>query len=262
MTRLINSGARGAVCASAGNLGQALAYSGRSRQISTTVVAGRTANAYKLERIRALGATVRIVDGDIEDARCLARQIANSENAFLVEDSENIDTCEGAGTIGLELLEGVEPIDAVLVALGGGALATGVGYVFKCLAPQVEIVCVQPRGAPAMAMSWQARSIVETERTDTIADGVAGRFPIRAVLEDLLAVADHVALVEEDSIIAGMRMLYRSAGLIVEPSAALGVAALLEDPLRYAGKRIATIICGANVIPTDFERWVVEQKGG
>jgi cysteine synthase len=94
MTRLLNSGARAAVCASARNLGQALAYSGRSRQISTTVVACGTANAYKLERIRALGATVRIVDGDIEDARHLARQIANSENAFLVEDSENIDTCE------------------------------------------------------------------------------------------------------------------------------------------------------------------------
>ena len=203
---------------------------------------------------------MRIVDGDIEDARHLARQIANSESAFLVEDSENIDTCEGAGTIGLELLEGVGPIDAVLVALGGGAMATGVGYVFKCLAPQVEIVGVQPRGAPAMALSWRTGSIVETERTDTIADGVAGRFPIPAVLDDLLVVADHVALVEEDSIIAGMRLLYRSAGLIVEPSAALGIAALLEDPLRYRGKRVATIICGGNVIPTDFERWVVEQK--
>jgi len=225
-----------------------LAYSGRSRQISTTVVAGSTANPYKLERIRALGATVRIVDGDIEDARHRARQIANSENAFLVEDSENVDTCEGAGTIGLELLEGIGPIDAVVIALGGGALATGVGHVFKCLAPQVEIVCVQPRGAPAMALSWRAGSIVETERTDTIADGVAGRFPIPAVLDDLLIVADHVALVEENSIIAGVRMLYRSAGLIAEPSAALGIAALLEDPLRYTAKRVATIdTCGSKV---------------
>ena len=259
MARLADSGARAAVCASAGNLGQALAYSGRSRGISTTVVASSSANPYKLERIRALGATVRIVDGDIEAARHLARQIADSEGAFLVEDSENIDTCEGAGTIGLELLEeGVGRIDAVLVALGGGAMATGVGYVFKRLAPRVEIVGVQPRGAPAMALSWRAGSIVETDRTDTIADGVAGRFPIPAVLDDLLVVADHVALVEEDSIIAGMRMLYRRAGLIVEPSAALGVAAILEDPSRYSGKRVATIICGGNVIPADFERWVTD----
>ena len=102
-----------------------------------------------------MGAIVRIVDGDIEDARRLARQIANDENAFLVEDSENIDTCEGAGTIGLELLENIGPIDAVLIALGGGAMATGVGYVFKRLAPRAQVVCVQPRGAPAMALSWR-----------------------------------------------------------------------------------------------------------
>lgn len=259
MAHLAGSGYRAAVCASAGNLGQALAYSGRSRGISTIVVAASKANPYKLERMRALGATVRIVDGDFEDARHLARQVADSEGAFLVEDSENIDTCEGAGTIGLELLDGVGPVDAVLIALGGGAMATGIGHVFKCLAPQVEIVGVQPKGAPAMALSWRTGAVVETDGMDTIADGVAGRFPIPEVLEDLLVVADDVTLVEEDSIIAGMRLLYRHAGLVVEPSAALGIAAILEDRPRYRGKRIATIICGGNVIPADFERWVIEQ---
>jgi threonine dehydratase len=231
----------------------------RDRGISVTVVAGASANPYKLERIRALGATVRIVDGDFDDARHLARQIAEIEGAFLVEDSENLDTCEGAGTIGIELIKDGGSVDAVLVALGGGAMATGVGYVFKCLAPQVEIVCVQPKGAPAMALSWRAKSVVETDRVDTIADGVAGRCPIPAVLDDLLALADHVPLVEEHSIIAGMRMLYRHAGLIVEPSAALGVAAILEDRSRYRGKRVVTIVCGGNIVPSDFERWVIKQ---
>ncbi len=260
MARLVeNPGPRSAVCASVGNLGLALAYSGQSRGISVTVVAGPGASPLKLERIRALGATVRIIDGDFDDARHMARRIADGEGAFLVEDSENLDTCEGAGTIGLELIEDGGPGDAVLIALGGGAMATGVGYVFKCLAPTVEIVCVQPKGAPAMALSFRAKSVVETEHIDTIADGVAGRSPIPAVLGDLLAVADHVPLVEERSIIAGMRMLYRHAGLIVEPSAALGVAAILEDRARYRGKRVVTIICGSNVIPADFERWVIQQ---
>src|SRR5260370_11762653 len=225
MARLTdNPGPKSAVCASVGNLGLALAYSGQSRGISVTVVAGASANPYKLERIRALGATVRIVDGDFDDARRLARQMADSEGAFLVEDSENLDTCEGAGTIGLELIKDGGPVDAVLISLGGGAMATGVGYVFKCLAPTVEIVSVQPKGAPAMALSWRAKSVVETERIDTIADGVAGRCPIPTVLDDLLAVADHVPLVEEHSIIVGMGMLYRHAGLIGDPSAPLGVA--------------------------------------
>jgi threonine dehydratase len=260
MARLAEErGSRPAVCASAGNLGLAVAYSGRSRGISVSVVAGASANPHKLDRIRALGATVRIVDGDIEDARHLARRIAGAEGAFLIEDSENLDTCEGAGTIGIELIEDGGPVDAVVLALGGGAMATGVGCVFKRLAPQVEVVCVQPKGAPAMGLSWRAKSVVETDRTDTIADGVAGRRPIPAVLGDLLAVADHVPLVEEQSIIAGMRMLYRHAGLVVEPSAALGVAAILEDRSRYRGKRVVTIICGGNVVPADFERWVFKQ---
>jgi threonine dehydratase len=72
----------------------------------------------------------------------------------------------------------------------------------------------------------------------------------------LLAVADHVPLVDESSIVAAMRMLYRHAGLVVEPSAALGVAAVLEDPSRYRGKRVVTVICGSNVSPDDFVRWV------
>jgi threonine dehydratase len=180
------------------------------------VVAGASANAAKIDRIRSLSAAVELVEGDIENARERAREIAAHGNVFLVEDSENLDTREGAGTIGLELLEGFDRIDTILLALGGGALATGVGHVFKTLSPATEVVCVQPRRAPAMAMSWRARSIVTTDRADTIADGVAGRFPIPAVLDDLLAVADHVPLVEEESIVAGMRMLYRHAALVVE----------------------------------------------
>jgi threonine dehydratase len=112
-----------------------------------------------------------------------------------------------------------------------------------------------------MALSWRARSLVETERIDTIADGVAGRCPIRAVLDDLLVVADHVPLVEEQSIISAMRMLYRHAGLVAEPSAALGVAAILEDEARYRDKRVVTIICGGNVMAADFERWAIKRDG-
>jgi threonine dehydratase len=109
-----------------------------------------------------------------------------------------------------------------------------------------------------MALSWRKRSVVETDRLETIADGVAGRCPIPEVLDDLLVVLDDVVLVSEDSIKAAMRAVYEHAGLVVEPSAALGIAALLEDPERFAGRRVATILCGSNVGPTDFARWVLE----
>ncbi|WP_433832366.1 pyridoxal-phosphate dependent enzyme [Actinoplanes sp. CA-015351] len=91
---------------------------------------------------------------------------------------------------------------------------------------------------------------------DTIADGVAGRFPIAAVLDDLLQVADHAVLVREASIVTGMRMLLEHAGLVVEPSAALGIAAILEDPDRFADRHVVTIICGGNVDLDAYHRWV------
>jgi threonine dehydratase len=251
-------GASRVVCASAGNLGQALAYSGRRRSLAVTVVAARTANALKLRQLAALGADVRLDGEDIEDARLLAREIAEADRAYLVEDSLDLATCEGAATIGLELVRDDPALDVILVALGGGAMASGVGYVVHSLADGVEVIGIQPVGAPAMALSWRRRTVVETDRIETIADGVAGRCPIPEVLDDLLVVLDDVMLVGEDSIKLGMRMLYEHAGLVVEPSAALGVAAVLEEPERFAGRRVTTILCGSNVDPADFARWVLE----
>ncbi|WP_245996294.1 threonine ammonia-lyase [Streptomyces armeniacus] len=246
------------VCASAGNLGQALAYSGSRRGLDVTVVVAKTANPLKLRQISAFGADVRLEGEDIEDARLLAREIAETDGVRLVEDSLDLATCEGAATIGLELVRDDPALDVVLVALGGGAMASGVGYAVRALADHAQVIGIQPLGAPAMALSWQRRTLVETDRIDTIADGVAGRCPIPEVLDDLLAVLDDVVLVREDSIKAGMRALYEHAGLVVEPSAALGIAAVLENPERFAGRRVTTILCGSNVGPADFARWVLE----
>ncbi|GAA5066056.1 threonine dehydratase [Thermocatellispora tengchongensis] len=253
---LAGDGSGAVVCASAGNLGQAIAWSGRGRGLDVTVVASRFAPRAKLDRIRALDARLELVDGDFDLARERAAAIARHDGIRLVEDSLDIETCEGAATIGLELVDAAPSFDAVLIALGGGALATGVGHVVKSLAPQTEVICVQPLGAPAMTLSWRRRRVVTTGSTDTIADGVAGRRPIPAVLDDLLVVADDAVLVQEASIIAGMRMLLDHAGLVVEPSAALGVAAILEDRDRFAGRHVVTIVCGSNVDVDAYRRWV------
>ena len=261
ISRLAATEASAVVCASAGNLGQALAYSGARRGIDIIVVAARTASPFKIERIEALGASVRLEGDDIEAARLLARRIAADQGAHLIEDSLDLGTCEGAGTIGLELLaHGAQRrMDVVVVALGGGALASGVGYVAKSINPEVEVIAVQPAGAPAMALSWRSGAVVETETIDTIADGVAGRCPIPEVLDDLLIVVDDVVLVEEDSIKTGMRLLLRHAGAVVEPSAALGIAAVLENRERFAGRHVGTILCGSNITTDDFARWALHE---
>ena len=253
---LTEQGRTAVVCASAGNLGQALGWSGRRRGLSVTVVASRRAPVAKLDRIRALGAELELVDGDFEMARERAANIARQRGIRLVEDSLDVETCEGAATIGLELAGEEATFDAVLIALGGGAMATGVGYVLKTMVPGTEVICVQPTGAPALTRSWHERRVVTTESTDTIADGVAGRYPIPAVLDDLLTVADDAVLVHESSIIAGMRLLLEHTGLVVEPSAALGVAAVLEDRDRFAGRHVVSVICGSNVDLDAYHRWV------
>lgn len=245
------------VCASAGNLGQAVAYSAQKRNIPATVFASSSANKLKLQRIEDLGASLKLVEGDIEVARKSAQLAAQEKGVYLIEDSENIATCEGAGTIGLELLEYPKKLDIVLIALGGGALASGIATVFKESSPRTEIIAIQPKGAPAMALSWRAKDVVNTEQINTIADGVAGRYPIPEVLNDLLLVIDDVILVEEDSIKQGIKILYDYEGLTTEPSAALGLAAILENKSRFKNKTVATIICGANVLPEDFEEWIL-----
>lgn len=250
------------VCASAGNLGQALAYSGARRGVAVSVFAAASANPLKVERMRSLGATVHLDGDDIERPRVLAREFAEAEGAYLVEDSLDVDTCEGAATIGLELLAGEARPDVVVLALGGGALASGVGYVTRELSPRTQVIAVQPTGAPAMALSWRRRAVVNTDAIDTIADGVAGRYPIPEVLGDLLEVVDDVVLIDDRRIKEGMRLLFERGGLVVEPSAALGVAALLDDPDRYAGLSVATIVCGSNVAPADFHTWVMQSSHG
>lgn len=258
---LADSGERAVVCASAGNLGQALAWSGRSRGLDVTVVASRYAPVVKLERIRALGARLELVDGDYDTACARAAAIARSRGIRQIEDGVDVETCDGAATIGIELASDPQPLDTVVVALGTGALASGVGFAVKAMTPEVEVICVQPLGAPAMTRSWHARCVVTTNSVDTIADGVAGRIPNPDALQDLLVVVDDAVLVREASIVAGMRLLLNHAGLVVEPSAALGIAAILEDRDRFAGRRVATIVCGGNVDMDAYHRWIGTVSG-
>ena len=247
------------VCASAGNLGQALAYSGSRRGLAVTVVAARTANPLKLRQIAALGADLRLDGEDIEDARLLARKIADEPTApTWSRTAWTWPPAKARGRSDSNSFATTRSSTSCSLPSAVGRMASGVGYTVHSLAGRAEVIGIQPAGAPAMALSWRTGSVVETDRIETIADGVAGRCPIPEVLDDLLVVLDDVVLVREDSIKAGMRALYEHAGLVVEPSAALGIAAVLEQPERFAGRHVTTIVCGNNVDPTDFARWVLE----
>ena len=176
--------------------------------------------------------------------------------ARFVEDSKDIETVEGAGTIGLELAGDQSPFDAVLVPLGNGSLLNGIATAMKARSAATQMVAVQATGAPAMIESWRNRSFIESESIDTIADGIAVRVPVPEALDDMAGIVDEGLLVDDREIIEAMQLIHRHAGLVVEPSGAIGVAAAKKYGEKYDGKRIATVICGSNLTAEQMRAWL------
>ena len=140
--------------------------------------------------------------------------------------------------------------------LGNGALATGMGAWLKAERPQCRVIGVVAENAPAMLLSWQSGSAVETRSAHTVADGIAVRVPVPYALACMGATVDAVLSVSESSILAAMRLVHEALGLVVEPAGAAGVAALIEYASQFRGARVATVLCGGNLTPDQIRRWL------
>ena len=244
------------VCASAGNFGQAMAYACRSRKIPLLVFASVNANKLKVERMRSLGAEVQLVGEDFDAAKLAAKAFAEREGIRIVEDSRDVATCEGAGTIGMELLRWPEPLDVILVPLGNGALLTGVAGWVKAHSPRTTVIGVCAAGAAAMAESWRTGRLIDYPNVDTIADGIGVRIPVPEVLTDMAGLVDDVLLVNDNALIHGMKLLHEHLGVTVEPSGAAAIAAVLLFPDRFRQRLLATIISGGNISQEEARRWL------
>ncbi|HAC25206.1 MAG TPA: hypothetical protein DCE81_09850 [Cytophagales bacterium] len=253
---LVQNASTPLVCASAGNFGQAMAYATKKRGLPLTVFASVNANPFKVERMRALGATVILEGADFDAAKEEARQWASGQSQRFAEDSRDVETAVGAGTIGLELLQANLDLDVLLVPVGNGALINGIGRAFKESGSRTRIIGVQALGAPAMVESWHARRKITYASMNTIADGIGVRLPVDEALEDLYPVMDDALLVSEDSILKAMRLLFRLAGLVVEPSGAVAVAALLEHH-RFQSMKVGVILCGSNLTDQQINDWLL-----
>jgi peptide deformylase len=237
------------VCASAGNFGQGLAWAARTHGLRLVVFAGVHANPLKLARMRGFGAEVRLAGEDFDAAKDAARAFAASHGALFVEDGADAAISEGAGTIAIELLAHDEPLDDLLLPLGNGALLNGMARWCKAAAPATCVMGVVSQGAPSMALSFEAGRAIATPEARTVADGIAVRVPVPAAVADMQGLVDVVCAVEESAIVEAMVLLRREAGLVVEAAGAAGVAAILADRARFAGRRVATVLCGGNVAP-------------
>jgi threonine dehydratase len=244
------------VSASAGNFGQGLAYAARRRNRPLIIFAATKANPLKVSRMRALGAEVRMAGNDFDAAKAAARDFAASNNLQFVEDGREPAIAEGAGTIAVELCRRPEPLDAILVPVGNGALINGVGHWIKANAPACRVIGVCAARAPAMAESWRAGAVRLTESADTIADGIAVRVPVPEALSEMTRAVDEMVLVSEERLQEAMRLCHEELGLVSEPAGVAGLAAALDLRDRLAGRLVAVPICGGNLTPEQIRTWL------
>jgi threonine dehydratase len=244
------------VCATAGNFGQGMAFAARKRGLRLTIFASLTANPLKVERMRALGAEVRLVGENFGAAHSAAKVFAAESGAEMIEDGRIPAITEGAGTIGLELLRWAEPFDAILVPLGDGALLGGVARWVRAHRPDTQMIGICASGAPAMEHSWRARLARELGPTETIADGIAVQSPYPEAVADIVGLADDILLVEDHALISAMQQAHRELGTVLEPSGAAGLAALKTYRDRFKGQLVATILTGGNVTPEQMRQWL------
>ena len=236
-----------AVCASAGNFGQAIAYAGRSRGIAVEVFVSTDANPLKVARMRSFGATVTAIGSDFDTAKQHARDyVALHSECVFVEDGRDPAISEGAGTIGVELLR-AGSLDAVVVPVGDAALITGIATWVKEHSPHTKIIGVCPERTPAMWASWRAGKVVVTDRADTIADGIAVGIPVAEAVARMKALVDDIVLVSDEQMLEAMRIAVSTLGILLEPSGAAGLAAIRVH--QIAGDPIATILTGSNIHP-------------
>jgi threonine dehydratase len=243
------------VSASAGNFGQSLAYAAVKRGRRPIIFASIRANPAKLDAMRRFGAEVILEGQDFDAAKSAARSFADARSLLFVEDGGDRFIAEGAGTIAKEITEALDrtdtALDAVLVPLGNGALLTGVGAWIKAYRPRCSVVGIVAATAPAMKLSWETGRLESTPTAVTIADGIAIREPVEYALASMKGLVDEVLDVDEGAITKGMDFCRKHYGLIVEPAGAVGVGALLIDGALFAGRTVATILCGSNILEAD-----------
>lgn len=245
------------VGASAGNWGQALAYACRAHGIPLTLFAATSANPLKVARMKALGAEIVLTGHDFDAAKEAGAAHAHATGGLWVADGLDPEAAEGAATIAIELLAEDDPPDVLVVPLGNGALLTGIARWAKAARPGIAVVGVQATGADAMEKSWRTGQLVFPPAVATIADGIGVRVPIAEAVEDMHGIVDDVLLVTDDHIVAAMRLLFRKAGLLIEPSGAAGLAAIAAFPARFKGRKAATVLCGSNLTEEQVKAWLL-----
>lgn len=238
--------AHGVVTHSSGNHGAALALAARTRGVGCHVIVPEGAVAAKLAAIQAYGATVHRCAAGIDARERMCAQVQAATGATLVHPYTDPAVIAGQGTAALELLNAVAALDALVVPVGGGGLASGSALVLAALAPRCRLLLAEPSGAAETQASLATGTRVTEFEPDTICDGLRGTLgaPNFALLQGR---GIEVITVDDGNTIAAMRLLWTRAKLPVEPSSAIALAAVLQHREQFAGQRVGILLSGGNI---------------
>lgn len=247
--------ARGVIAASAGNHALGLAYHGQLLDIPVTVVMPTTAPLIKVTTCKRLGARVLQTGATFAAAKETADRLAEEEGLTYVHGYDDPAIISGQGTMGLEILEQVPDVDAVVLPIGGGGLAAGVATAIKARRPRVKVIGVEPRAAACYYAALKAGRPVATDVQPTLADGLAvatvGTNAFALLREHL----DRVLLVDEDLLALAILRLVELEKSVVEGAAAAALAPFLGDMVpELAGRKVVLTLCGGNIDPTVLSR--------
>jgi len=238
---------RGLVAASSGNHGLAVSYLAKLTESRATIVVPTTAVEEKVKAIEEYGATV-VKEGLFHDERfAKALEIQKATGAVLIPPFDDPDVIAGQGTIGLEIHESLPDVDAVIVPIGGGGLISGIAAAIKSLNPNVQVFGVEPERASSMYESVKNGKITHLSDTTSLADGLATREPGKLTFECVKQYVNKILLVSESQIERAVFTTMKECHLVIEPSAAAAVAALLEKLHPEKNAKIVVVVSGGNV---------------
>jgi threonine dehydratase len=242
---------RGVIAASTGNHGQSVAYAADLFGVRAVICMPEQANPVKVESMQALGAEVVFCGRDFDEAREYCEKLATDHRYRYIHSGDEPSLIAGVATYTLEIIEAQPDIEVIVVPVGGGSGAAGACVVAKAVRPSIEVIGVQSEAAPAACRSWQARTLV-ADTTSTLAEGLATRTAFELPQQILWELLDDFVLVSEEALRAATRLMIEKTRNLVEPAGAAALAAVLDAPGRFAGRKAALICSGGNISPTQL----------
>ncbi|MBQ7150690.1 MAG: threonine ammonia-lyase [Synergistaceae bacterium] len=239
--------AKGIVACSAGNHAQGVALSATRHGIAATICMPDGAPVMKVESTRRLGANIELVKGAYDEAHDRAVQLVEETGATFIHPYDDDFVIAGQATIGLEILDQLEDVEAIIVPIGGGGLISGVAFAAKSLKPDIKIYGVQAAGAPSMYNSFKEHERKVLSSVSTFADGIAVKNPGENTFEIISKYVDDIVCVSEDEIAAAILALIEKQKLIAEGAGAVPVAAAMFNKLPIQNKKTVCVVSGGNI---------------